>query len=110
MIQDTIGKIESKLSTSDAIKPEQKSELLQLLGQLKSEIGGLAQTNAERAETVAGFTEVSTHEATRTERDPELLDLSVKGLSRAVDQLEESHPQLVGIVNRLCTVLANSGV
>ena len=52
MIQDTIGKIETKLSTSDAIKPEQKSELLQLLGQLKSEIGGLAQTNAEQPEAM----------------------------------------------------------
>ena len=110
MIQDTIGKIESQLKKSETIKPENKNELLDLLRQLKLEIEGLAKTNAEGARTVAGFTEISAHEATRSEKNPELLELSLTGLEKAVNGFEESHPQLVGLVNRLCTVLANSGV
>ncbi len=110
MIQDTIGKIESQLKKSEAIKPENKAELLQLLGQLKTEIEGLAKTNVEGAKTVTGFTEISAHEATRSERNPELLELSLNGLGKAVNEFEESHPELVTLVNRICTVLSNSGV
>jgi phage I-like protein len=110
MIQDTIGKIEAKLTTSEAIRPAHRSELLQLLGQLKTEIQGLEATDADAAERVAGFADISTHEATRTEKNPELLELSLKGLSKTVDEFEQSHPQLVAVVNRLSTVLANSGV
>jgi hypothetical protein len=110
MIQDIIGKIESQLKKSETIKPENKAELLQLVGQLKTEIEGLAKTNAEGAQTVAGFSQISAHEATRSEKNPELLELSLIGLSKAVNEFEESHPQLVGVVNRLCTALSNSGV
>ena len=110
MIQDTIQKIESKLKTSDAIKPENKSELIGLLAQLRLEIDGLARTNAEGAQTVAGFTEISTHEATRIQKNPQLLELSLQGLSRSVEEFEDTHPQLVGVVNRISTVLANMGI
>ena len=64
MVQDTIEKIEAKLTDNQGIKPENRAELVNLLRQLKSEINALAETNAECAQTVAGFTEVSTHEAT----------------------------------------------
>lgn len=110
MIQDTLGQIEAKLKNSGTIKPESKSELLQLVTQLKTEIEGLAKTNEEGARTVAGFADISTHEATRSEKNPELLELSLQGFNKAVDEFEESHPQLVGVVNRICTVLSNSGV
>ncbi len=110
MIQDTIQKLEAKLSGNAGIKPENKTELLGLLGQLKGEINSLAETDSEGAQTVAGFAEVSTHEATRAQRDPELVELSVKGLSRSVTSFEESHPQLVAVVNRIATTLSNMGI
>lgn len=110
MLQDTISKLEERIQNSPAIKSENRTELLQLLGTLRSEIGELSKTHQEQAESIAGFTEVSTREATRQEPNPELLDISVKGLSSSVGEFEGTHPQLVALVNRICTILANMGI
>ena len=111
MLQDTISKIESRIQSSPTIKDdEDRTALLQLLGTLKTEIGELSKTHSEQAQSIAGFTEISTHEATREAPNPELLNLSVKGLSSSVSEFEGTHPELVGIVNRICTTLANMGI
>jgi hypothetical protein len=110
MIEDTIGKIEARIQSSDSIKDERRQELLQLLGTLKSEVSQLSKTHGEQAESIAGFTEISTHEATRSEQDPELLKLSLKGLSSSVVGFEESHPHLVRIVNTISSTLSNLGI
>src|SRR5687768_811309 len=110
MIENTIEKIERKLKHNPGMNAEAKAELLGLLAELRGEIDSLAETDAERAQTVAGFTEVSTHEAMRARRDPQLVELSVKGLSRSVEEFEGSHPQLVAVVNRICTTLSNMGI
>jgi hypothetical protein len=95
MIEDTVSKIEAKIHGVESIKDERKQELLQLLGTLKSEIGALSKTHGEQAQSIAGFTEVSTHEATRSAQNPELLQLSLRGLSSSVEGFEKSHPHLV---------------
>src|SRR5947207_2530098 len=77
MIEDTIGKIESRIQNAEAIKEDRKQELLELLGTLKQEVAKLSQTHGEQAESIAGFTELSTHEAIRTEQNPQLLQLSL---------------------------------
>jgi hypothetical protein len=110
MIEDTLNKIEGQIQRSEAIKPESKTELLQLLATLKSEVGQLSQTHTEQAQTITGFAQVSAHEATREERNPQLLKLSLDGLAASVDGFEKSHPKLVDIVNRICTTLSSLGV
>jgi len=110
MIEDTVSNIEAKIRASDSITEERKRELLQLLGTLKSEVETLSKTNKEQAQSIAGFTELSTHEATRAEQNPQLLQLSLKGLSSSVDGFEKSHPRLVQIVNTISNMLANWGV
>jgi hypothetical protein len=110
MIEDTVSNIEAKIQASDSIKEDRKRELLQLLGTLKSEIASLSKTNSEQAQSIAGFTEMSAHEATRAEQNPELLQLSLKGLSSSVDGFEKSHPHLVQIVNTISTMLSNLGI
>src|SRR5580765_90274 len=72
MIDDTLNKIEAKVQASDSIKEDRKHELLELIRKLKSEVAGLSRTHGEEAESIARFTEVSTHEATRTNQNPEL--------------------------------------
>ena len=101
MLEDTIGKIEAKIQSADAIKDERRQELLQMLGTLKSEVAGLSKTHSEQAQSIAGFAEVSAHEATRAEQNPQLLRLSLEGLSSSVRELEGSHPRLVRIVNAI---------
>ena len=66
MLEDTVSKIEARIHASDTIKDERKHELLQLLATLKSEIADLSKTHGEQAQSIAGFTEVSAHEATRS--------------------------------------------
>jgi hypothetical protein len=110
MIEDTVSKIEAKIQSSDSITEERKRELLQLLHTLKSEVSGLSKTHGDQAESIAGFAEVSAHEATRTKQNPELLNLSLKGLSSSVEGFEKSHPQLVQIVNAISNTLANLGI
>ncbi len=110
MIRDTITKIESKLQQSSAVTPENRQELLELLAQLKSEIGNLAQSDARQAEVIAEHTEISTREAIGTEKDPQSLQRSLNDLSASVEGFESSHPQLVDVVNRIATTLSNLGI
>jgi hypothetical protein len=110
MIEDTVSKIEAKIHGSEAINDDKKRELLQLLGTLKSEVSELSKTHGEQAESIAGFTEVSAHEAIRSEPNPELLELSLKGLSSSVGGFEKSHPRLVQIVNNISNTLSNLGI
>ena len=110
MIEDTIGKIEARIQGAETIKDERRQELLQLLGTLKSEVGELSKTHGEQAQSIAAFTEVSTHEATRAEQNPELLKLSLAGLGSSVREFEGSHPRLVQIVNAISNTLSNLGI
>jgi len=110
MIEDTIGKIEARIQATDALKDDRRRELLQLLGTLKSEVAALSKTHGEQAQSIVGFAEISAHEATRTEQNPELLKLSLKGLRSSVEELEESHPHLVQIVNAINHTLSNLGI
>lgn len=110
MIEDTIGKIEARIQGAETIKEERRKELLSLLGTLKAEVAELSKTHGEQAESIAGFAEVSAHEATRTEQNPELLKLSLDGLSTSVSELEKSHPRLVQIVNAISNTLSNLGI
>ena len=110
MIKDTISSIEAKIQSADSINADKKRELLQLLGTLKSEVSTLSRTNDEQAQSIAGFTEISAHEATRSEQNPQLLELSLKGLSSSVEGFEKSHPRLVQIVNSISQTLSNLGI
>jgi hypothetical protein len=110
MIEDTIGKIESRIQTADSIKDEKRRELAELLATLKSEVAELSKTHSEQAESIAGFAELSAHEATRSEQNPELLKLSVTGLSTSVEEFEKTHPKLVQIANAISNTLSNLGI
>ena len=74
------------------------------------QIGALSKTNQEQAQSIAGFAQVSAHEATREEKNPKSLKHSILGLESSVHDLEQSHPQLVGVVNRIATMLSNMGI
>ena len=110
MIEKTIGEIEEKIRGAGAVSEERKRELIQLLGKLKSEVGTLAKTHDEQAQSIAGFAQLSAHEATRAKQNPESLDHSLKGLRSSVDGFEKSHPKLVQIVNAISNTLSSLGI
>ena len=110
MIDDTIQKIEKRVQNGRAITDENKSALLTLLTTLKSELNALPEAHNEQAESITGFMERSTHEATREEPNPQLLQLAVDGLSASVQDFESSHPRVAEIVNTIAGTLANLGI
>ncbi|HUC85453.1 MAG TPA: DUF4404 family protein [Candidatus Acidoferrales bacterium] len=110
MIEETISEIEAKISGAETVNPERRRELLQLLATLKTEVARLSKTNEEQADSIAGFAKLSTHEAMRSEQNPELRELSLRGLRSSVEDLEKSHPRLTQIVNRFSKMLSDWGI
>lgn len=110
MLQMTIDKIEERLQKAESITEENKAELLNLLATLKVEINDLSKTHNEQAESITGFAELSAREATRREKNPELIRLSIEGLSSSVQGFESSHPGLVNVVNTISSMLSNLGI
>lgn len=110
MNESSLNEIEAKIRSADNISEDRKRELLQLLGTLKSEIGKLSKTHDEQAQSIAGFAELSAHEATRQQQNPQSLRHSLEGLRSSVEGFEKSHPQLVRIVNSISNTLSNLGI
>jgi hypothetical protein len=108
--KNTIENIEEKIRMYDILSEEKKSELLGLIAKLKGEISELSKSKAEHVESIVGFMERSAHEATRLQKNPNLLKLSLDGLSASVKEFEISHPKLVEQVNNISTMLANIGI
>jgi Domain of unknown function (DUF4404) len=92
------------------VDEKRNAELQQQLAALHAEIDELARTDADRAKTIAGFAELSAHEATRPKPHPELLELSVTGLKKSVQEFEATHPRLVEIVGSLSAILSSVGL
>lgn len=92
------------------VDEKKKAELHRHLSSLRAELDELARTDADAARTVAGFADLSAHEATRARSNRELLELSVTGLRKSVQELERTHPRLVEIVGSLSAALSNVGL
>jgi hypothetical protein len=107
---DTMAKLEANIEESQRLNPSQKAELLTLLAALKGEIADLVTTHEEHAHSITRFTDLSAHEATRLQKNPDLLRLAISGLATSVAEFEASHPTLVETVNKLSTLLSSLGI
>lgn len=110
MIDSIMKRIETLLESSDQMDEAKRKELQELLGTLKDEMKDLAESHQEEAESIAGFTGLTTQQAVRKSPDPRLVSLSSQGLMTSVEGFEASHPRLVSAVNALCTFFANLGI
>ncbi len=92
MIEDTIARIEERLQTATNLPSSERAELQQLLAQLRREAATLPSLQESRVNA----------------------DEDVHGalgrLGESLTEFETTHPQLVGIVNRISTILANMGI
>jgi len=109
MIENSLDEIEARIHAAKSISEERKVELLRLLGTLKSEVGKLSRTHDEQAQSIAGFAQLSAHEATRAKQNPQSLHHSVEGLRSSVEGFEKSHPKLFEIVTNISNLLSNLG-
>jgi hypothetical protein len=110
MLEQAITNIEERIKKAESIAEKDRGDLLKLLTTLKLEVIELSKTNADHAESITGFTQISAHEATREKTNHHLLKLSLAGLTSSVDELETAYPRLVETVNRISQILANMGI
>ena len=103
-------KIKIRIQKECSIANERKAELLTLLSVLESEITKISKIDSEHAESITGFIERSTHEAIRRKKSPELLKLSLAGLTESTKGFEASHPRLIADINNICSTLTNMGI
>ena len=110
-VDETIRRIEQRVSKASAMQPENRDAVLDLLEQLKKQLDEVPESQRPQAESVAGFTELSAHEAIKgaAASDPGLLQIALEGLRRSVKELEDSHPDLVQVINAISTTLSNAG-
>jgi hypothetical protein len=110
MIDETIARIEARLKSAEALSEESRKELQALLSTLKAELLALSQHDADQARTIAGYVELSTHEATREQKQPRLLEHAIDGLKTSVYGLEAKHPRLTELANSIGLLLSNTGL
>ena len=91
MIEKLISDIEAKLH-SENVSPAGKSELLQLLAQLKARVAALEKTSDAAQEKLKSI------------KSP------VEELRSSVEGFEQSHPKLFQAVNNISSTLSNLGI
>lgn len=92
MIENTIARIEARLRTAQSLPPGEREELQRLLDQLRAESRSLPRepsSSIDEDDDVQG---------------------ALGHLQESLTEFETTHPQLVGIVNRISTILSNMGI
>ncbi len=110
MINDKISKIEEKISHSSNISENSKKDLIKLIADLKEEIKELESEHNEEAQSIAHFAESSAHEATKNNKNENLIEYSLKGLTMSVRDFETTYPKLTDTVNSIAEILSNLGI
>jgi hypothetical protein len=109
-IEERLQKIEEEIGQAGNIPEEKRTELLELLAALRTEIAALPSIHDEEAHRIADYAEASALEATSGSGSPKLLEEALSGLTGPVEKFEVSHPELAAVLNRLAAVLANMGM
>ena len=101
MISDKLKIIEDRIIQSETMAEENKTAILALLKELKSEIN-------ETSENVS--TDLKQNISNIDSEDEGFIQSAFKEMNSTMTEFEESHPKLVQIVNSICTQLSNSGL
>ena len=110
MMEDRMRNIEARIRQAPGLPEVEREKLLQLVATLREEVDALATSHEEDARSIAHFLEASTHEVSRAEKQPKLLEAARGGLTASVENFETSHPKLFETVTQAATVLANMGL
>ena len=110
MIESSFQKLKNQLGESTELSDEHRGELTKLVNTLEHEIQDLARTRPDDSSSISGFAQLSTREAIRESKRPDLLKHSLDGLSASVVGLESDHPKITAVVDRMCTLLSNMGI
>jgi len=110
MMEERMRKIEARIRQTLGLPEAEREKLLELVSTLREEVAALARSHEEDAHSIAHFLDASTHEASRMQKQPKLLEAARHGLTASVENFEISHPKLFATVNQAAVVLANMGL
>jgi len=106
MTEDRMREIETRIRNAPNLPEGEREKLLGLLATVRDEVQRLATSHSDDAHSIAHFLAASTHEASRPEKRPKLLEAAQHGLMASVENFETSHPRLF----EAAVVLANMGL
>ena len=107
---EIINKIELLFQEAEHLPANKKQLFLRHLNDLKKELNNLPSKKNEQAKSIANFTNLAANESLRKDKDPVLLDLSLKGLEASIRDFETSHPVLTENTYSFINLLSNLGV
>ena len=110
MYKETLQKLQVSLKNNTNINADKKKEMLSLIDNLEIEIKEVSKDNRDKASSIAKYTDISTHEATKSNIDIKLLEHSIDGLKSTIEDIEVSYPKLTEIVNSIAILLSNMGI
>jgi hypothetical protein len=106
MMEERMREIETRIRNAQNLPEGEREKLLGLLATVRKEVDQLATSHADDAKSITHFLAASTHEASRPEKRPKLLQAAQHGLMASVENFETSHPKLF----EAAVVLANMGL
>jgi hypothetical protein len=110
LIKSTLERLKRNIVELENSHPEWSKETSALIERLQNEILELEGTDADTALSITNFTQSSVHETIRTDPSIEMRDLSLSALQKSIYGFETSHPELVHIINGICTRLSQLGI
>ena len=110
MIDEHFAQIRESLEGGEKLSAAEKLRLLELLGELRTEVEALARSRDRDAMGVSLQAVASAREAVRNPRRPEVLGETLRGFVASVEGLENTHPRLVATVNRIAFTLSGMGI
>lgn len=111
MSDETINRITDRIQNASNLGEDDRSELLNLLGDLREEMQEDQHlAHLEKIEHVLGVSELTTHDAAAQAEDSDLLAKGVDALKSSVLELEASHPKASQALARLTQILSNIGI
>jgi hypothetical protein len=105
MIDETFSRLEQQIRLAELSDPA-RSELIELLASLKSEVGELNKKDPAEAKSLASFADHSI----RLAQESSVPAKTPPTFEDSVQEFEIKHPQLVERVNRVCVILSNMGI
>ena len=108
MLKDTLNKIEQNVRDSKSLAERRKTELVELIGDLRQELETLEQSHADKAQYIAEQAHSVAEQA--LDKDAETVELTSHGLERSIEEFELSHPKLYDTVKAFVIRITGFGV
>jgi hypothetical protein len=104
MIEETLKRLEERIRSSERTGDGTRTELLELVGDLRTEFASVAESHHDDAAAIAERAAIAEHEGKATAESP------AAGVEGSMLEFESAHPRIVGLFHSLMRTLADAGI